>query len=83
MILCIARICILYSTIILALLNDDANDVQERWEAKLATSVGPEYEVVRSHTLAAIHIMIFARRALIPYITGFTEITICIFSLYV
>lgn len=44
--------------------------VQEKWEAKLIQTMGPEYSIVGSHTLAAIHIMVFARNSLIDSIHG-------------
>jgi len=44
--------------------------VQEKWEAKLIQTMGPEYSTVGSHTLAAIHIMVFARNSLIDSIHG-------------
>lgn len=41
---------------------------KQRWEEILSQTFGPQYAMLESHTLMAMHIAIFVRRSLLPHI---------------
>lgn len=45
------------------------NTSKKNWEAYLLSALGSNYMGVCSHTLQAIHLMVFAHRALVPFIS--------------
>ena len=42
---------------------------KKKWEGGIAAALGESYEMLRSHTLQAIHIAIFIRKELLPMVT--------------
>jgi phosphatidylinositol-bisphosphatase len=46
------------------------NSSKKRWERTLEETLGADYQLVASHVLAAMHIAVYARRPLLPRISG-------------
>lgn len=46
------------------------NPSKKNWEALLVDVMGEKYAPIRSHTLQAIHIMVFVHVSLIPFVSG-------------
>jgi phosphatidylinositol-bisphosphatase len=42
---------------------------KSKWEAQLVQTLGPEYQMLRSQTLQAIHIALFAHKSVIPMVS--------------
>lgn len=47
-------------------------DDKTKWERQLIQHIGPDWAVVQRMTLNAIHIILFARQILLPYLTRIT-----------